>query len=208
MNLVLWTLFAFFCGSLPFSLWVGRWMLGRDIRSYGDRNPGATNVLRAGGRASAVLALVLDWIKGSIPVSLAYIWAGFDGWRLVVVALAPVLGHAFSPFLGFRGGKAMAVTGGIWTGLTAWEGPMVGGITLGIASRLVGANGWAVLACMSVMLLYFVAVPPIFDRLYPRPDTPTLVAIWLGNVAILTWKYRADFSQRPQLRRRRKDGER
>lgn len=206
MNTALWVIFAFFCGSLPFSLWVGRWLLGRDIRTVGDSNPGATNVLRAGGRGAAALALALDWIKGSIPVSLAYAGAGFTGWRLVIIALAPVLGHAFSPFLGFRGGKAMAVTGGIWTGLTAWEGPLVGGVTLGIAARFLGANGWAVLAAMTAMLLYFLVVPPLFDHLYARPDTPTLVAIWLGNVAILALKYRADLAQRPQLRRRGQQG--
>ena len=107
MQSIAWFLFAFLCGSLPFSFWIGRLFLHADVRQFGDANPGATNVLRAGGRATAVLALLLDFVKGAVPVWLAYRWAGVDSVALTLVALAPVLGHAFSPFLGFQGGKAV-----------------------------------------------------------------------------------------------------
>ena len=118
-----WFLLAFLCGSLPFSVWIGRLALGADIRQFGDANPGATNVLRAGGKGAAAVALLLDFLKGAIPVGLAHFQGGVNGWPLAAVAVAPVLGHAFSPFLGLRGGKAVAVTGGGWGGLTGWGGP-------------------------------------------------------------------------------------
>ena len=61
---ILWIILCFLCGSLPFSVWIGAFLLGKNIRQYGDANPGATNVLRAGGKASAALALLLDRVLG------------------------------------------------------------------------------------------------------------------------------------------------
>ena len=63
---------AFGLGACPFSLWVGRWFLGRDIRNYGDGNPGAVNVFRAGGRKAGLLAVLLDVAKGVPFVWLAH----------------------------------------------------------------------------------------------------------------------------------------
>ena len=200
-SVLLWAIAAFVCGAFPFSLWIGRLALGKDIRTYGDSNPGATNVLRAGGRSAALVALVLDFLKGAIPVGAAYGVAGLDGWTLVIVSIMPVLGHAFSPFLGFRGGKAVAVTGGIWCGLTAWEGTTVGGLLLGLGVYLFGANGWAVLFGMSGMLVYFWGVPPLAASRFPRPDFSILLTVWLFNMAILIWKHRADFRRAPHIRR-------
>ena len=71
MMFIGWIAAAFVCGSLPFSVWVGRLALGKDIRAFGDGNPGATNVLRAGGKWLGAIAAVLDASKGFIPVGLA-----------------------------------------------------------------------------------------------------------------------------------------
>ena len=199
--LLLWMAAAFVAGALPFSVWVGRVALRTDIRTVGDSNPGATNVLRAGGKGAAALALLLDFFKGAIPVGLATYWAGWTGWPLALIALMPVLGHAFSPFLGFRGGKAVAVTGGIWCGLTGWEGPTVGGLLLGLGVYLFGANGWAVMTAMVGMLAYFLLAPASWS-LPGRPDVATLTLIWTGNMAVLIWKHRADLAAPPHLRRR------
>lgn len=197
---LLWVAVAFVAGALPFSVWIGQITLGRDIRAYGDSNPGATNVLRAGGRGAALIALLLDFVKGALPVGVAYLSAGLNGWALVVTAVMPVLGHAFSPFLHFRGGKAVAVTGGIWCGLTAWEGPTVGGVLLGVGVFLFGANGWAVLFGMSGMLLYFWGVPPMAANHFPRPEFSLLLTVWLLNMTILVWKHREDLRRAPHLR--------
>lgn len=191
---IAWCVVAFAAGSLPFSVWLGRWLLGADIRTYGDANPGATNVLRAGGRGAAGVALLLDLLKGSVPVGMAHFLWGWDGWALATVALAPVLGHAFSPLLRFRGGKAVATTGGIWSGLTVWEAPLVGGLLLGLCVAVLGANGRAVMATMLGLLLYFVFTPPAWNLLNVRPAlVPTLLAVWVGNSLVLLWKHRADF---------------
>lgn len=185
-----WIILSFLSGALPFSVWVGRLALQTDIRRYGDGNPGATNVVRSGGKGWGALALLLDTLKGTLPVGLAYFWAGLAGWLLVAVAVAPVAGHAFSPLLRFRGGKAVAVTFGMWAGLTLWEGPTVLGLALGLWFALVVVDGWAVILAMFSLLAYL---------LLARPD-PVLLVIWAGNTLILAWKYRSDLLQAPALR--------
>ncbi|HXF61281.1 MAG TPA: glycerol-3-phosphate acyltransferase, partial [Caldilineaceae bacterium] len=107
MHPLVWTVAAFLAGSLPFSVWIGRLRLGVDIRAYGDHNPGATNVLRAGGKGAAALALLLDMVKGALPLIAARSTSKISNAWLAPIALAPAFGHAFSPFLGGRGGKAV-----------------------------------------------------------------------------------------------------
>jgi hypothetical protein len=97
----LWFIIAFLCGSVPFSVWVGR-LAGKNIRQYGDGNPGATNAWKAGGAFWGGAAAILDFAKGAIPVLLANYVVGLEGYSLAAVALAPLLGHAYSPFLRFR----------------------------------------------------------------------------------------------------------
>ncbi len=196
-------LLAFLLGALPFSLWIGRLALRTDIRHYGDHNPGATNVLRAGGWWWGGLALLLDCLKAAIPVGLVHFGLGWSGWPLAWVAIAPVAGHAFSPFLRFRGGKAVAATFGAWVGLTVWEGPTVLGLLLGLCFALVAASGWAMILAMIGLLAYFVLIPAAFNPLDLRPAlVPTLLVTWLGHVAILVWKHRAELAHWPVLRKR------
>src|ERR671917_204183 len=77
---IFWTLFAFLCGSVPFSLLVGFWVLKVDVRRYGDGNPGASNVIRAGGWRVGIPAILLDSFKGAAPVRPAYFLVGIlDG---------------------------------------------------------------------------------------------------------------------------------
>jgi glycerol-3-phosphate acyltransferase PlsY len=200
--MLVWTVIGFMAGALPFSVWIGRLALKKEITQFGDANPGATNVLRAGGRGWAALALALDALKAALPISLAYYVVGIADWRLVPVALAPVYGHAFSPLLRFHGGKAVAATLGMWIALTLWTVPTLGGFSLLGFTKLVGANGWAVLFANLVILLYLLVMPTAFDFLHLQPATPILLAIWAGNVALLIYRHRADLSSPPALRRR------
>jgi glycerol-3-phosphate acyltransferase PlsY len=129
MNILFWYVVSFQSGALPFSVWIGRLALGRDIRAYGDHNPGMTNVFRAGGKGWGVVAMLLDGFKGAVPVGLACRLVHLNGWGMAAVAEAPVLGHAFSPFLRFSGSKALAVTVGIWDRLTLFFGPLLLGVS-------------------------------------------------------------------------------
>ena len=191
MMFIGWIAAAFVCGSLPFSVWVGRLALGKDIRAFGDGNPGATNVLRAGGKWLGAIAAVLDASKGFIPVGLATFVMHFTSFELAAFALAPILGHAFSPFLEFKGGKAVGVTFGIWVGLTIWEAPTVLGLMLAYWFQFVTVSGWAVMLALSSLGLYLVLA---------HPD-PALLLVLVGNILILAWTHRSDLRQPLGLRK-------
>ena len=103
---------AFGLGACPFSVWIGRCLLGKDIRDYGDGNPGAANVFRAGGRKSGFLAVFLDTAKGVPFVFLAHSFFKLPEAAVLGVAMSAILGHAFSPILQLKGGKAVAVSFG------------------------------------------------------------------------------------------------
>lgn len=181
---------AFFCGSLPFSVWLGKLFTKRDIRAYGDGNPGATNVLRAGNKAAGLLVLILDISKAAVPVGLAYYNQGIRGFPMALIAIAPVLGHAFSPFLGFRGGKALATSLGVWIGLTIWKASLVAVIGILLGYALIPSPGWAVMIGEAFILTAL---------LIWMPD-PLLLLIWATQVLVLAWTHRADLSKRPHLR--------
>ena len=187
---ILWIGIGFLLGAMPFSVWVGHLLRQTDVREYGDGNPGATNAWKAGGWRIGILALLLDYLKGAVPVGLAHFVFGMSDWQLVLVALAPVLGHAYSPFLGFRGGKALAVTFGIWTGLTLAEGPLILGLFLAVFLLIQTSDGWAVLLGLLTFGSYL---------LLQQSDI-FILAVWLGNTLLLIWKYRTTIRILPRFR--------
>jgi glycerol-3-phosphate acyltransferase PlsY len=177
---ILWFLTGFTAGSLPFSLWLALLFTGVDIRNTGDGNPGASNAWRAGGWRVGLPALLLDFFKGAIPVWLAHFGSGLEGLPLAAVALAPVLGHSFSPFLGLHGGKAIATTFGIWTGLLPPGAPFVLGLALAVFMGLRFQHARAALLGMACLLVYLLLAG----------EGPALLAAWLGNFTLLVWKHR------------------
>ncbi len=142
---------AFFFGAVPFGWLLGR-LAGVDVRKAGSGNIGATNVARTAGRSLGALTLALDAAKGALPAALG-LW--LDGDRLGAGAgCAAVLGHVFSPFLGFRGGKGVATAAGVFAvldpaalliALTAFAFAFALARVVGVAS-VVGAGALAVAA--------------------------------------------------------------
>lgn len=118
---------AYLIGSLSAAVITSRLMGLEDPRTYGSKNPGATNVLREGGKKAAVFTLLGDCIKGVIPVLVAR-YAGVEETVLAWVALAAFIGHCFPVFFGFKGGKGVATALGVYLAL-AWQ---IGLILLGI----------------------------------------------------------------------------
>jgi glycerol-3-phosphate acyltransferase PlsY len=148
---------AFWLGACPFSVWVGQRFLGKDIRDYGDGNPGAVNVFRAGGRKLFCLALILDVAKGVPFVLLAHSFWGFPEIAVIVVGLSAILGHAFSPMLGFRGGKSIAVTIGVLSALPQHEILFAFIIFLFIGFLFMESDAWTVMLGAVGSLAYLVA---------------------------------------------------
>jgi glycerol-3-phosphate acyltransferase PlsY len=107
---------AYFIGSIPFAIISSRVFRLSDPRSYGSGNPGATNVLRSGNKAAAALTLAGDCLKGWLVVWVAGV-LGFDPLIAALAGLAAFIGHVFSVFLRFRGGKGVATALGVTAGL-------------------------------------------------------------------------------------------
>ena len=133
---VLAVIAAYLVGSLSFAVIVSRSMGLNDPRTYGSKNPGATNVLRSGSKAAAVATLLLDALKGWLPVVLVK-WFGSpyglgDG-TVAMVGLAAFLGHLFPVFFRFVGGKGVATALGVLVGISWILGLATGGTWLIIA---------------------------------------------------------------------------
>jgi len=190
MTWVAFVFLAFLCGSLPFSVWLGKVFLQLDVRKYGDGNPGATNVFRSGNKMLGFLVLALDITKAAVPVGLAYFNLGIRGLPMFLIAIAPILGHAFSPFLGFRGGKALSTALGVWIGLTIWKASLAGVIGALIGLVLFTSSGWAVMFALAVILIALFLWMP--DSL--------LFLVWASELIILAWTHRADLIQFPRIR--------
>ena len=189
-SILVWTAAGFVLGAIPFSVLITERISGQDPRSFGDRNPGAVNAWRAAGWRAGIPSMLLDFFKGAIPVGLAHYRFGVTGIGLIPVALAPVVGHAFSPFLRFRGGKALAVTFGVWAGLTLGEAALILGLFFGLFYLTIRPEAWAVVLGMLGLLVHLVL----------RGIAPALFVIWTGNAAILLWKYREELRRPPSPR--------
>ena len=175
LSTVLLAAAGFMLGAIPFSVIIGRLFLRKNIQEYGDGNPGAVNVFRAGSVKAGLLAVFLDIVKGMPFVLLAHAWLDLPALSVVAVAVSAILGHAFSPFLRWHGGKAVAITFGVLLALPeheaffAFTACVVAGalfiendswvMVLGAAAALafltiVGEPSWVILLMSFVLALY------------------------------------------------------
>lgn len=181
---ILWVLAAYFFGTLPLAYWVGRAVMRRDIRDVGDGNPGSTNFFKSGGRKYmgwGILAMLLEVVKVMLPVMFGAWYGNLDGWWLVALALAPVVGNAFTPFLKFQGSKSIAAILGMWGGLTFFIIPSILGILFFVWIKLLKRDAWGIIAAYLTLLAGFVLLRSEWFY-YP---------IWLGSFLILVYKWRA-----------------
>lgn len=187
---IIFVLIAYLCGAMPFSVWLGKLFLKKDVRNFGDGNPGAFNVIKSGSKTLGIIVLILDITKAAVPVGLAYNNYEIRDLPMALIAVAPVVGHAYSIFLRFHGGKAIGTALGSWIGLTIWELPLAGLIATLIGFGILSSPGWAILLGLIAILVVL---------LFWIPDK-MLLLIWLVVAIVLVWKHRQDLSQAPKLR--------
>ncbi len=172
-------LLGYLIGSVSSAVLVARLMGLPDPRTVGSRNPGATNVLRYGGRVAAALTLAGDVLKGVVPVWLARALTD-DPWVLAATALAAFLGHLYPVFFGFRGGKGVATALGVWLALE----PLI---------ALLLALTWlataAVFRISSLAALVASVAAPFYVAWRLREST-ALLALALVMSALLVWRHR------------------
>ena len=183
-------LLEFFMGSMMFSYWLGK-IKGKDIRQTRDGNPGGSNLGRIFGWKWGMAGITLDFLKGYVPLVFIVESGILKDWRLAVVSVAPVLGHAFSPFLKFSGGKAVAVTFGIWSALTKWEVPVLLGtiFTIFSLSRAIGKKGKTTPAEDAARVVVGMLAVLVYVLLR---GIPYLLPVWIMNMAILIYRHLAD----------------
>ena len=203
---------AYLIGSLSFAVIVSKAMGLGDPRSYGSKNPGATNVLRSGNKKAAVLTLLLDALKGYGPVALAQYFSfelGFEDTTIAFVGVAAFLGHLFPVFFRFQGGKGVATAASV---LLAFE-PLLGGGVLLTWIVIAAAFRYASLASVVAA----VVAPFMMLMFFDRPSVALAVSVmsllliwrhWRNIMKLLTGKEsrigeKADESN-PKRRRRRR----
>ncbi len=119
MNIVIAIISAYLLGSIPTSYLMGKILKGIDIRQFGSGNVGATNALRVLGTKVGIITLVIDILKGFFAVLLGKLFIPeFTDSILIIIGIAAILGHIFTLFLKFKGGKGVATSAGVFIALT------------------------------------------------------------------------------------------
>lgn len=159
--IVLWLLLAYLMGSIPTSYAMGRLVRGIDLRDHGSGNLGATNTFRVLGWRAAVPVMVVDITKGWVPTALFPLWDGAtSGYWALAYGAAAILGHLFSVFVRFKGGKGVATSAGVFLALAPWAvliGFVVWGVTV-VLTRMVSLG--SLLAALTLPVAVFVTNEP------------------------------------------------
>jgi acyl phosphate:glycerol-3-phosphate acyltransferase len=168
---------AYLIGATPTSYIAAKLGKGIDLREHGSKNLGATNVYRVLGWKYAVPVGVIDAAKGAAPVAILGPWSNGPGWFTVGLGLAAVLGHMFSPYVRFRGGKGVATAAGMFLALA----PLAIVISVAMWSVTLWLSGYVSVASLSVAVLF-----PLWVRI-TAPDQP--YTFWASVVLALLIAY-------------------
>lgn len=183
---------AYLVGSLAFAVIVSRLMGLSDPRTFGSKNPGATNVLRSGSKAAAIITLLLDALKGFVPVLLVRLYGkpyGMEDGTVALVALGAFLGHLYPVFFRFQGGKGVATFIGVVFGVH-W--------ILGVATGLT----WIIIAVFfrysSLASLVAAVFAPVYyllgDRMAWYAEKPIAFALAV-MAGLLWWRHRENLKR-------------
>ena len=186
------TVAAYLMGSLSFAVIVSHAMGLNDPRSYGSKNPGATNVLRSGNKTAAVLTLLLDAFKGWLPVAAVQTWGaayGLEAGSVALVGLAAFLGHLYPVFFRFVGGKGVATALGVVLAVNPVLGAATGATWLLIAFFFRYSSLAALISAVFVPVYYLMG-----DGVAWRADNRVALALVVIS-ALLIWRHAENLSR-------------
>ena len=183
MTAYLLPIFAYLLGSVSSAIVIARLFGLKDPREVGSGNPGATNILRYGGKKAAILTLLGDVLKGAVPVLIAHA-LGADSVILALTMLAAFLGHVFPVFHGFKGGKGVATAFGALTAMNGWVGlALVGSwLLMAVTTR------YSSLSAITVSVL-----APVYVWLFTR--NPALILATGIMALFLLWRHRSNIQK-------------
>ena len=183
MTAYLLPVFAYLLGSVSSAIVIARLFGLKDPREVGSGNPGATNILRYGGKKAAILTLLGDVLKGAVPVFIAHL-LGADSLILALTMLAAFLGHVFPVFHGFKGGKGVATAFGALAAMNGWVGlALVGSwLVMAVATR------YSSLSAITVSVL-----APVYVWVFTR--NPALILATGIMALFLLWRHRSNIQK-------------
>lgn len=185
MSILLGLLAAYLLGATPTSYLAGRFLKGIDLREHGSRNLGATNVYRILGWRYAIPVGIIDILKGAIPVVWFARWAQGPEWTPVALGVAAVLGHIYSPYVGFKGGKGVATAAGMCLALA----PLAVAIALPVWAVCLTFTGY-----VSLSSIVAAATFPVWIRL-TVPDAPFTFIASIVLAALIVFTHRANIGR-------------
>lgn len=182
------TVLAYVLGGIPFGIVVSKALGLPDPRTVGSKNIGFTNVLRVSGKKAGILTLLGDFGKGWVCAWVAMHWLTVESY-IMVVAFAPILGHMFSPFLGFKGGKGVATAVGVVLGLSPSIGLLLLLIWLGAVAiwRYSSGGALAAFACFPIVTIVneqrqeFFIFSLVISALIWIKHKDNIVRLWRGT---------------------------
>ena len=175
--------FAYLLGSLSAAIITCKLMGLPDPRSEGSRNPGATNVLRFGGKKAAAITLVGDMLKGLIPVLVARL-AHVDETVLAATAMAAFLGHLYPIFFGFSGGKGVATAMGVLLGIS-WPVALAAAATWLLMAKVVKISSLSALTASVLAPLY----------MWLLESSPAFFSMSVALAILLVWRHRSNIQR-------------
>jgi acyl phosphate:glycerol-3-phosphate acyltransferase len=181
-----WLIASYLLGAVPTSYLAARLFRGIDLREHGSRNLGATNLYRVLGWRYAVPVGLLDAAKGLVPVLVFAPRVSSSELFALVCGLVAVVGHVFSVFVGFKGGKGVATAAGVMLGLT----PAALGVAVLVWVALVYLTGY-----VSVGSIAAAAIFPLAVYLLEPPDQPAMLWLDIAVAAAIVWLHRGNIQR-------------
>ncbi len=180
---------GYLVGGVSWAYIIGKRLYGIDVREHGSGNLGATNVFRTLGAKAAIATLVLDAAKGAAAVGFAW-WLvptsvfgeSAHTWAMIAATMAAILGHSYSPYIGFRGGKGVATAAGALLVLTPYPWPFLLGMFIVVValSRMVSLGSVVIATAYPFLCLFF----------YPG-NWPILIFAFVA-AALVVWRHRTN----------------
>jgi len=186
MAALLWLIASYLLGAVPTSYLAGRLFRGIDLREHGSRNLGATNLYRVLGWRFAVPVGLLDAAKGLVPVLVFAPRVSSSELFALICGLAAVVGHVFSVFVGFKGGKGVATAAGVMLGLT----PAALGVAVLVWAALVYLTGYVSLGSIAAAAIF-----PLAVYVLEPPDQPAMLWLDIAVAAAIVWLHRANIQR-------------